>query len=52
MPMEALGSSSPALATDPVVELASSADSMPDTGVSLVASEEFEALVRLEAFGA
>jgi hypothetical protein len=52
MSMEALGSLSPTLATEPEVALASSADSMPDKGVSLVGSEESEALVKLETFGA
>jgi hypothetical protein len=50
--MEALGSSSPALATEPVLELASTADSLADKGASLAESEESGALVRLEAFGA
>jgi hypothetical protein len=50
MSMEALGSLSPTLATEPEVELASSADLMP--GVSLVGSEECGALVRLGTFGA
>ena len=52
MAMEALGSPSPALATEPVVELASTVDSVPDESSSLAGSEESEALVRLEGFGA
>jgi hypothetical protein len=52
MSMEALGSSSPTLATEPEVELASAGDSMPDSDASPAGSEESEALVRLGTFGA
>jgi hypothetical protein len=50
--IEELGSSSPALATEPVLELPPTADSMADKGASLAGSEESGDLVRLETFGA
>src|SRR5829696_2797315 len=51
MSLEALGPSSPALAAEPVVELAPAADSRLDEGAALREFELSGASVRLEAFG-
>jgi hypothetical protein len=48
--MEALASLS-ASASEPVVALASTTDSIPDGGPTLAESEESEGLVRLGVFG-